>query len=494
MPRKGPAPKRPVIIDPVYGSPLVTSLVNKILLHGKRSTAERIVYGALEGLREKTGDDPVITLKRALENIKPTLEVKSRRVGGATYQVPVEVARPATTLALRWLVGYSRARREKTMTERLHERAPRRQQRSWRLREAPRGHAQDGRVQQGLRALPLVVATPIETERRLSLMATTSLDLARVRNIGIMAHIDAGKTTTTERILFYTGVSYKIGEVHDGAATMDWMEQEQERGITITSAATTCHWPVDGVDHTINIIDTPGHVDFTVEVERSLRVLDGAVTVFDGVAGVEPQSETVWRQADRYNVPRICFVNKLDRVGAEFHRCVDMIVDRLGAVPLVMQLPIGAEADFRGVIDLVQMKALVWSEEAAKGEMYDTIDIPDTHAEAAEECRGKLLETAAESDDELMELYLEGQEPTQEQLIAGIRRATIARIELAPRSSAAPRSRTRACSPCSTRSCATSPPRPTSRASPATRSATRRPRSSARPRTTSRSPVWRSRS
>ncbi len=256
-------------------------------------------------------------------------------------------------------------------------------------------------------------------------MATTSLDLARVRNIGIMAHIDAGKTTTTERILFYTGVSYKIGEVHDGAATMDWMEQEQERGITITSAATTCHWAVDGVDHTINIIDTPGHVDFTVEVERSLRVLDGAVTVFDGVAGVEPQSETVWRQADRYNVPRICFVNKLDRVGAEFHRCVDMIVDRLGAVPLVMQLPIGAEADFRGVIDLVRMKALVWSEDAPKGEMYDTIEIPDTHREAAEEYRGKLLETASEADDDLMELYLEGQEPTEDQLVAGIRRATI---------------------------------------------------------------------
>ena len=257
-------------------------------------------------------------------------------------------------------------------------------------------------------------------------MATTSLDLARVRNIGIMAHIDAGKTTTTERILFYTGVSYKIGEVHDGAATMDWMEQEQERGITITSAATTCHWPLDDVDHTINIIDTPGHVDFTVEVERSLRVLDGAVTVFDGVAGVEPQSETVWRQADRYGVPRICFVNKLDRTGAEFHRCVDMIVDRLGAVPLVMQLPIGAEADFKGVVDLVQMKALVWSLEATKGEMYDVVDIPDTHVEAADEWHGKLLEAVAEHDDEMMELYLEGQEPTQEQLIAAIRRITLA--------------------------------------------------------------------
>lgn len=257
-------------------------------------------------------------------------------------------------------------------------------------------------------------------------MATTSLDLAKVRNIGIMAHIDAGKTTTTERILFYTGVSYKIGEVHDGAATMDWMEQEQERGITITSAATTCHWPLEDVDNTINIIDTPGHVDFTVEVERSLRVLDGAVTVFDGVAGVEPQSETVWRQADRYGVPRICFVNKLDRTGAEFHRCVDMIVDRLGATPIVMQLPIGTEADFKGVVDLVTMKALVWSAEAAKGEMYDTVDIPDTHIEAADEWRGKLLEAVAENDEEIMELYLEGQEPTVEQLYAAIRRITIA--------------------------------------------------------------------
>ncbi|MFJ7968500.1 elongation factor G [Streptomyces sp. NPDC096324] len=257
-------------------------------------------------------------------------------------------------------------------------------------------------------------------------MATTSLDLARVRNIGIMAHIDAGKTTTTERILFYTGVSYKIGEVHDGAATMDWMEQEQERGITITSAATTCHWPLEDNDYTINIIDTPGHVDFTVEVERSLRVLDGAVTVFDGVAGVEPQSETVWRQADRYGVPRICFVNKLDRTGAEFHRCVDMIKDRLGAVPIIMQLPIGAEMDFQGVVDLVRMKALVWSAEAAKGEMYDVVDIPATHVEAAELYRGQLVETVAEHDDEIMELFLEGQEPTEEQLYAAIRRVTIA--------------------------------------------------------------------
>ncbi|GIH69623.1 elongation factor G 1 [Sphaerimonospora thailandensis] len=250
---------------------------------------------------------------------------------------------------------------------------------------------------------------------------TTALELAKVRNIGIMAHIDAGKTTTTERILFYTGINYKIGETHEGAATMDWMEQEQERGITITSAATTCSW----LDHTINIIDTPGHVDFTVEVERSLRVLDGAVAVFDAVAGVEPQSETVWRQADRYGVPRICFVNKMDRVGAEFHRCVDMIVSRLGATPLVVQLPWGVEAEFKGVIDLVKMKGLIWSAEAAKGEMYDTVDIPADHAEAAREWRDKLVETVAENDDELMELFLEGVEPSEEQLVAAIRRATI---------------------------------------------------------------------
>lgn len=256
-------------------------------------------------------------------------------------------------------------------------------------------------------------------------MAATSLDLAKVRNIGIMAHIDAGKTTTTERILFYTGVSYKIGEVHDGAATMDWMEQEQERGITITSAATTCHWDLDGVENTINIIDTPGHVDFTVEVERSLRVLDGGVTVFDGVAGVEPQSETVWRQADRYGVPRICFINKLDRTGADFYFCVQTIVDRLGATPLVMQLPIGAEGDFTGVVDLVKMKALVWSADAPKGEMYDTVDIPADLADKAAEYREQLLDTVSNVSDEVMELALEGEDIPEELLVAAIRKGTL---------------------------------------------------------------------
>ena len=249
----------------------------------------------------------------------------------------------------------------------------------------------------------------------------TAVDLGMVRNIGIMAHIDAGKTTTTERILFYTGINYKIGEVHEGAATMDWMEQEQERGITITSAATTTEWR----DHTINIIDTPGHVNFTVEVERSLRVLDGAVAVFDGVAGVEPQSETVWRQADRYSVPRICFVNKMDRVGAEFHRCVEMIQDRLGATPLVIQLPWGVESDFRGVIDLIRMRALLWQTEG-KGDKYDVVAIPRDYEEAARDWRDNLIEAISENDEQMMELYLEGTEPGEEQLIAAIRRATIA--------------------------------------------------------------------
>ncbi|MCP3934993.1 MAG: elongation factor G [Actinomycetia bacterium] len=248
--------------------------------------------------------------------------------------------------------------------------------------------------------------------------------LDTVRNIGIMAHIDAGKTTTTERILYYTGRNYKIGEVHDGAATMDWMEQEQERGITITSAATTCEW--DG--HTINIIDTPGHVDFTVEVERSLRVLDGAVAVFDGVAGVEPQTETVWRQADKYKVPRMCFINKLDRTGADFYYCLDTIKDRLTADVAVLQLPIGAEAGFEGVVDLVKMKALVWStdtDENALGAEYDVVDIPSEMQARAEEFRFEMVERVAETDDDLMERYLEGEEIGEDELIAAIRQATI---------------------------------------------------------------------
>ncbi len=252
-------------------------------------------------------------------------------------------------------------------------------------------------------------------------MADRESILRSTRNIGIMAHIDAGKTTTTERILYYTGKSYKIGEVHEGAATMDWMVQEQERGITITSAATTCMW--DG--HVINIIDTPGHVDFTIEVERSLRVLDGAVCVFDSVAGVEPQSETVWRQANKYGVPRMCFVNKMDRVGADFFRTVAMILDRLGATPAVIQLPIGSESGFKGVIDLVQMKALTWPEDAKLGERYDLVEIPAEYAEQAAEWREKLLEVVSGEDDAVMEKYLAEEEVGVDELKAALRLGTI---------------------------------------------------------------------
>src|SRR6476619_6185839 len=252
--------------------------------------------------------------------------------------------------------------------------------------------------------------------------------LERYRNIGIMAHIDAGKTTTTERILYYTGKSYKIGEVHEGTATMDWMEQEQERGITITSAATTCFWRADegkGEEHRINIIDTPGHVDFTIEVERSLRVLDGAVACFDGVAGVEPQSETVWRQAEKYKVPRMCFVNKLDRTGANFEMCVGMIKDRLGARPAVLYLPIGIESDFKGLVDLVENRAIIWLEESL-GAKFEYQDIPDDLKDKAATARQELMELVVDQDDDVMEAYLEGNEPDTATLKRLIRKGTLA--------------------------------------------------------------------
>ena len=249
---------------------------------------------------------------------------------------------------------------------------------------------------------------------------TVEITKDKYRNIGIMAHIDAGKTTTTERVLYYTGKEHKIGEVHDGAATMDWMEQEQERGITITSAATTCFWK----DHRINIIDTPGHVDFTIEVERSLKVLDGAVAVFDGVAGVEPQSETVWRQADKYKVPRMCFVNKLDRTGANFFMCVDMIRERLGAKPLLLQLPIGLEADLKGVVDLVKMKGIIWNDESL-GAKFEEVEIPENLKEEAEKYRKELVETAVEQDEDLMAAYLDGKDISESDLKKCIRKGTL---------------------------------------------------------------------
>ena len=243
----------------------------------------------------------------------------------------------------------------------------------------------------------------------------------KTRNIGIIAHIDAGKTTTTERILYYTGKSHKIGEVHDGNATMDWMEQEQERGITITSAATTCFWQ----DHQINIIDTPGHVDFTAEVERSLRVLDGAVGVFDAVSGVEPQSETVWRQASKYSVPRICFVNKMDRAGADFLGCIQQMKDKLNAYPVAIQLPLGAEADFRGVIDLVDMKANVYSDAKDKGETYDLVDIPAEYQKQARKYREKLIESIADVDDMIMEKFLSGEGVSREEIVSALRKGPL---------------------------------------------------------------------
>lgn len=254
-----------------------------------------------------------------------------------------------------------------------------------------------------------------------------STPIERYRNLGIMAHIDAGKTTTTERVLFYTGVSHKLGEVHDGAATMDWMEQEQERGITITSAATTCFWKGmsrERPEHRINIIDTPGHVDFTIEVERSLRVLDGACAVFCAVGGVEPQSETVWRQADKYGVPRIAFVNKMDRMGANFFRVVQQVKDRLGGNAVPIQVPIGAEEDFKGVVDLVQMKAVYW-DEASRGMEYELRDIPEDLQDLCEEWREHMVEAAAEANEELMEKYLEGQPLTEAEIMAGLRARTL---------------------------------------------------------------------
>ena len=318
--------------------------------------------------------------------------------------------------------------------------------------------------------------------------ATRTKPLDQVRNIGIMAHIDAGKTTTTERILFYTGVNYKIGEVHEGAATMDWMEQEQERGITITSAATTCEWK----DTRINIIDTPGHVDFTVEVERSLRVLDGAIAVFDAVAGVEPQTETVWRQADKYGVPRMCFINKMDRIGADFYRCVDMIKDRLDANVAVIQLPIGSESNFRGIVDLINHKALIWDETTAdKGEKFDVVDIPAEFEEQAAAYRSDLIDTLSNFDDVLTEKYLGDEEITADDLRRALRRPPSPATSC-PSCAARP-SKTRASSPCSTPSSTSCPPRSTSRRPRAsTRRASRS--SSARPTTRSRSRPWPSRS
>ena len=410
MSRRRKAEKREIISDPKFNDRVLSKFINIVMYDGKKSTAEKIVYKALDTAATKLKTKNNIDLfKTALNNVKPGIEVRSRRVGGATYQVPVEIRNErALALAIRWIVDASRKRNEKSMTDRL-------------ANELVDANENKGASIKKKKIL-------IKWRRRIGHLRTIDgkimtrvTNLQDYRNIGIMAHIDAGKTTTTERILYYTGVSHKIGEVHDGAATMDWMEQEQERGITITSAATTCFWN----DKRINIIDTPGHVDFTIEVERSLRVLDGSVCVFDSVAGVEPQSETVWRQADKYGVPRMCFVNKMDRVGANFYRCVDMIVDRLGANPLVLQLPLGSESNFKGVVDLILMKAIVWEEEKL-GAKFTYEDIPDELKAEAEKYKEKLVETVVELDDSVMEKYLDGTAPSNEEIKLLIRKGTIA--------------------------------------------------------------------
>ena len=329
----------------------------------------------------------------------PAVEVRSRRVGGATYQVPVEV-RPERrqALAIRWLITAARARNENTMVERLVGRASRCCQQSRHGGEEAGRHAQDGGSEPRLLPLPLVSWRGYVTGSSRQIMAR-AYAIEDYRNFGIMAHIDAGKTTTTERILYYTGKSYKIGEVHDGAATMDFMEQEAERGITITSAATTCFWPGRDGKRRLNIIDTPGHVDFTIEVERSLRVLDGAVCVLDSNQGVEPQTETVWRQGDKYGVPRIIFANKMDKTGADFYMCVDDIKEKLGARAVPLQLPIGAESNFKGVVDLIRMKAIVWDGDDKDAKMIEG-QIPADLEDKAAEYRAAMIEAAVEMDDE----------------------------------------------------------------------------------------------
>ncbi len=414
MPRRAEIQSREPDPDPVYSSKLVSQVINKVMNRGKKSTAEHIVYRALDMVGEKTGKPPVEILEQAVKTVTPVLEVRSRRVGGANYQVPIEVPqRRARTLAVRWLVSYARERREKHMEEKLANEILDALEPAGRRVQAQGRPLSNGAGQQGFRALQVVTRMTTTTQGQ-----KTALD--RVRNIGIMAHIDAGKTTTTERILYYTGRTHKMGEVHEGAAVMDWMAQEQERGITITSAATTAFWR----DFRINIIDTPGHVDFTVEVERSLRVLDGAIAVFDSVAGVEPQSETVWRQADRYRVPRIAFINKMDRVGADYFAAVQSMVDRLGAHPVPIHLPIGQEEHFRGVVDVIEMQGVVWDD--ALGMEPKTIEIPDELREQAEEYHHQLIDAIAEHDEELLETYLTDETSvTPDMIRRALRKATL---------------------------------------------------------------------
>ena len=420
MPRRGNVPKRDVLPDPVYNSKLVTKLINSIMLDGKKGVAQKIVYDAFDIIKEKTGKNPAEAFEAAMENVMPVLEVKSRRVGGSNYQVPMDV-RPERrqTLGLRWITAYSRSRGEKTMKERLAAEimdAMNGTGNAVKKRDDVHKMAEANKAFAHFRWESAEVRTIWKGDKQMP----RQYPLELTRNIGIMAHIDAGKTTTTERILFYTGKSHKLGETHDGSATMDWMVQEQERGITITSAATTCTWK----GHRINIIDTPGHVDFTVEVERSLRVLDGSVTVLCAKGGVEPQSETVWHQADKYGVPRMVYVNKMDIMGADFYNVIRMMEDRLKCNPVPIQLPIGSEDTFKGIIDLVEMKADVYYDDLGKDMRVE--EIPEDMMDLAEEYRTKMLEAIADYDEEIMMLYLEGEEIPTDMIKKALRAATLA--------------------------------------------------------------------
>ena len=411
-----------MIPDPKYGSVELSRFINKVMLNGKKTTAQRIVYDALDNIEREAHRPGLELFELAVKNATPMLEVRSRRVGGATYQVPTEV-RPnrRVTLAMRWIIRGARSRSGRPISETSGAGAAGGRARPGLRRETTRGTAPDGGGQPGVRSLSMVremEATAVR-ERESGEASEVQARLANTRNIGFIAHIDAGKTTVTERVLYAAGRIYKLGGVDEGTAAMDWMPQERERGITITSAATTCAWK----DYTINIIDTPGHVDFTAEVERSLRILDGGVVVFDAVAGVEPQSETVWRQADRYNVPRICYVNKMDRVGADFHRTVDSIAHRLQANPVMIQLPLGVEDEFRGVIDLIEQKAYVYEDET--GAMPEERPVPEEYMRDFLDYRNEMIEKIAETDDDLIVKFLEEEEIGADELRAALRRATI---------------------------------------------------------------------
>ena len=422
MPRRNRPPKRKVAPDNKFSNVHVAMFINRMMHGGKKSTAARVMYRALDIVEERARRDPVEVFEQALRNVQPTVEVKPKRVGGSTYQVPIEVVGDRSlTLAMRWILEFAPFARRTRHARKAGGRADGCGQQPGQRHQTQGRHPSNGGGQPRLRPLPLARqgGNAGEHEQHMSTKATGNLDLNRVRNIGIIAHIDAGKTTTTERVLYYTGMVHRIGEVHDGAATTDYMAQERERGITITSAAVSASWN----DHQINIIDTPGHVDFTAEVQRSLRVLDGGVVVFDGVAGVEPQSETVWRQADDYEVPRICFINKLDRTGADFERCVQMIIDRLGANPVPIQMPYGEGESFAGIIDLLTMELVTSGDEL--GSAIERYPIPESHREQAETMRAEMIEKVVEVDEYLTEKYLLEEPISDEELLGALRAGTL---------------------------------------------------------------------